>query len=146
MLLPCQPYQYGGPKDKKFPDKNLLRFGSPANDLPHAWPDSNILDAHFSPSVDYAWSSTGFPDWYINPGGKKGWGAPRELVAGLNQKEGAFAWDRQIAFLKGATGKSPNYFVIRDSMSPSTDSAGSPQAGSGQAGVPWVPSRRLLRP
>ena len=129
VLLPPQPYQYRfDHKDKNFADKSFLRFGAPANELPYAWPDSNILDAHFSPSVDYAWSSTGFPDWYINPGAKKGWGAPRELVAGLNQKEGAFSWDRQIAFLKGATGKSPNYFVIRDSMN------GAPSAGSGQGG------------
>jgi hypothetical protein len=116
VLLPPQPYQYGGPKDKTFPDKNLLRFGSPANDSPHAWVDSNILDAHFGPSVDYAWASSGYPDWFINPGFRPGHGKPRDLVAGLNQKEGAFTWDRQIAFLKGATGKSPNYFVIRDSM------------------------------
>ncbi len=130
VLLPCQPYQYrtGARKDKNFADKNFLRFGAPANEMPYAWPDSNILDAHFSPSVDYAWSSTGYPDWFIKPGFKKGWGDPRELVAGLNQKEGAFAWDRQIVFLKGATGKSPNYFVIRDSQ------AGDPSAGSGQGG------------
>jgi len=116
VLLPPQPYQYGGPKDKNFPDKNFIHFGSPANDWPHALADSNILDAHFSPSVDYAWASSGYPDWFINPGFKPGFGKPRELVEGLNQKEGAFTWDRQIAFLKGATGKSPNYFVIRDSM------------------------------
>lgn len=116
VLLPPQPYQYGGPKDKTFPDKNFLRFGSPANDSPHAWVDSNILDAHFGPSVDYAWASSGYPEWFINPGFKPGFGKPRDLVAGLNQKEGAFTWDRQIAFLKGATGKSPNYFVVRDSM------------------------------
>ncbi len=73
VLLPPQPYQYGGPKDKAFPDKNLLRFGGPTNDLPHAWADSNILDAQFGASVDYAWSSTGYPDWYITPGAKDGW-------------------------------------------------------------------------
>ena len=116
VLLPSQPYQYGGPKDKNFPDKNFIHFGSPANDMPHAWPDSNILEAHFGPSVDYAWSSTGYPEWFINPGYQKGFGNPRELVDGLGQQQGAFTWDRQIAFLKGATGKSPNYFVIRDSM------------------------------
>jgi hypothetical protein len=116
VLLPPQPYQYGGPKDKNFPDKNFIRFGSPVNDSPHAWVDSNILDAQFGPSVDYAWASSGYPDWFINPGFKPGFGKPRDLVAGLDQKEGAFTWDRQIAFLKGATGKSPNYFVIRDSM------------------------------
>ena len=116
VLLPPQPYQYGGPKDKTFPDKNFLRFGSPVNDSPHAWVDSNILDAHFGPSVDYAWASSGYPEWFINPGFRPGFGKPLDMVAGLNQKEGAFTWDRQIAFLKGATGKSPNYFVIRDSM------------------------------
>ena len=117
VLMPGQPYGYGGPKDKGFPDKSFLRFGSPVNDIPNCWTDSNILDSHFSPSVDYAWSSSGYPDWFINPGYTKGWPEkPRELVAGLDQKEGAFTWDRQVAFLKGATGKSPNYFVIRDSM------------------------------
>ena len=78
VLLPPQPYQYGGPKDNTFPDKNFLRFGAPGNDLPHDWADSNILDAHFGPSVDYAWSSTGYPDWFINPGRKKNFGKPRE--------------------------------------------------------------------
>ena len=117
VLLPSQPYGYGGPKDTSFPDKNYLRFGSPTNNLPNAWTDSNILDAHFGPSVDYAWSSTGYPDWFINPGYIKGWPEkPRQLLDGLGQQQGAFTWDRQIAFLKGATGKSPNYFVIRDSM------------------------------
>ena len=114
VLLPPQPYQYGGPKDNAFPDKNFLRFGDPTQDLPHAWADSNVLDAQFGASVDYAWSSTGYPDWFITPGAKPGWGNPRKLVAGLDQKEGGFTWDRQVAFLKGATGKSPNYFVIRD--------------------------------
>ncbi len=128
VLLPSQPFQYGGPKDKAFPDKNFVRFGSPANDLPHAWADSNILDAHFGPSVDYAWSSSGYPDWFISPGSKKGFGKPRDLVDGLNQKEGAFTWDRQIVFLKGATAASPNYFVVRDSVN------GDPSAGSGQGG------------
>ena len=116
VLLPPQPYQYGGPKDKRYPDKNFIHFGSPANDFPHDWADSNILDAHFSPSVDYAWSSSGYPDWFINPGNAPGFGNPRELVAGLDQKEGSFTWDRQVMFLKGTTGKSPNYFVIRDSQ------------------------------
>ena len=129
VLMPGQPYGYGGPKDKGFPDKSFLRFGSPVNDIPNCWTDSNILDSHFSPSVDYAWSSSGYPDWFINPGYTKGWPEkPRDLVAGLDQKEGAFTWDRQIAFLKGATGKSPNYFVIRDSMN------GAPSTGSGQGG------------
>ena len=116
VLLPPQPYQYGGPSDPAFPDKNFLRFGSPVNDLPHAWPDSNILDTHFGTKVDYAWSSTGYPEWFISPGGKKEWGKKRKLTEGLDQKEGAFTWDRQVAFMKGQTAESPNYFVIRDSV------------------------------
>lgn len=128
VLLPSQPYQYGGPQDKSFPDKNLLRFGAPVNDLPHDWADSNILDAAFGPTVDYAWSSTGYPDWFIRPGFRKGFGTPRALVEDLDQQEGAFAWNRQIAFLKGRTGKSPNYFVIRDSM------AADPSAAPERAG------------
>jgi len=127
VLLPPQPYQYGGPKDKSFPDKNFLRFGDPKNDLPHDWSDSNILDARFGPSVDYAWSSTGYPDWFINPGYAKGrvnrinpaytldFGKPRELAGGLDQQEGAFTWDRQVMFLKSPNPKGANYFVIRDS-------------------------------
>ncbi len=116
VLIPCQPYGYGGPKDNAFHDKNYLRFGSPTNDMQHAWPDSNVIDAHFGSSVDYAWASCGYPDWFINPGYRPGFGSPRELVAGLNQQEGAFTWDRQVLFLKGATPKSPSYFVFRDSM------------------------------
>ncbi len=118
VLVPPQPYQYGGPKDKNFPDKNLLRFGSPANDLPHAWPDSNILDARFGPSVDYAWHATGYPDWWITPGAKPTWVSGdrmRKVETGLGQKEGAFSWDRQVVFLKSPNAKGANYFVIRDS-------------------------------
>jgi hypothetical protein len=116
VLLPSQPYQYGGPKDKTFPDKNQLRFGDPANTGIHDWADSNILDASFGSSVDYAWSSTGFPDWYIEPGNRPGWGGPRPLAAGAVRTPGAFSWDRQIAFLKSAKATGANYFVIRDSM------------------------------
>lgn len=127
VLLPPQPYQYGGPKDNRFPDKNFLRFGAPGNDLPHDWVDSNILDARFDGNMDYAWASIGYPDWFINPGYQKGhinrvnsaynldFGKPRELVAGLAQKEGTFTWDRQVAFLKSPNAKGANYFVIRDS-------------------------------
>lgn len=118
VLLPPQPYQYGGPKDPAFPDKNFLRFGSPTNDLPHAWADSNILDARFGPSVDYAWHSTGYPDWWITPGAGPGWVSgerQRQLAPGLGQEEGAFTWDRQVMFLKSPRAKGPNYFVLRDS-------------------------------
>ncbi len=116
-LLPPQPYQYDhGMIDRAFPDKNILRFGTPTNDMVYATPDSNILDAQFSESVDYAWHSTGFPDWYFNPGAKPGLGGPRARVEAPGTTDGAFTWDRQVAFLKGKTGKSPNYFVIRDSV------------------------------
>ncbi len=116
-LLPPQPYQYDSGKiDRAFPDKNVLRFGTPTNEMVHATPDSNILDARFSESVDYAWHSTGFPDWYFNPGAKPGLGCPRARIEAAGTTDGAFTWDRQVAFLKGKTGKSPNYFVIRDSI------------------------------
>ena len=125
-LLPFQSYQYWSVKNKEFDDKNVLHFGHPENKIPHAWPDSNILDHAFGPTVDYARSSTGYPDWYIQPGampefgGKVdapvGSGGLRKLAEGSTQKQGAFDWDRQILFLKGKTGKSPNYFVIRDSV------------------------------
>ncbi|MFP4026934.1 MAG: hypothetical protein ACLFWL_04010 [Candidatus Brocadiia bacterium] len=125
VLLPPQPYQYGRPSNPAFPDKNFLRFGAPVNDLPHAWPDSNILDAHFATHMDYAWSSTGYPEWFISPGGRKGWSRRRKLIEDLGQKEGAFTWDRQIAFMKGKTATDPNYFVVRDSTNanPSLDPA-----------------------
>ncbi len=118
VLLPSQPYQYGGPKDNSFPDKNFIRFGDPTNDFPHDWGDSNIIDANFAGSADYAWASSGYPDWFINPAGAPGWEKAnvRKLVGGMDQKEGAFWWDRQVIFLKGATAKAPNYFVIRDSF------------------------------
>ncbi len=116
VLLPPQPYQYGGPKDPKFYDKNLMRFGDPGNDLPHAWADSNIIDSAFGSSVDYAWSSTGYPDWYVSPGGLRGFGKDRPVLTGSGQVPGAFTWDRQIVFLKGDTGAAPNYFVVRDSI------------------------------
>jgi len=124
VLLPPQPYQYGGPKDPAFPDKNFLRFGSPVADMPYDWSDSNILDAQFGKSVDYAWHSTGYPDWWINPGASPGFakGIPnvasevnRKMLPGLGQQEGAFSWDRQIVFLKSPNARGANYFVIRDS-------------------------------
>jgi hypothetical protein len=145
VLLPPQPYQYGGPKDPAFPDKNFLRFGSPVAEMPYDWSDSNILDAQFGQNVDYAWHSTGYPDWWITPGAPPGWakGVPNvgggvngKMIPGLGQKEGAFTWDRQVVFLKSPNAKGANYFVIRDSTQgdPSAPSAGSGQAGSGQGG------------
>ncbi len=141
VLLPPQPYQYGGPTDPAFPDKNLMRFGDPTNDLPHAWPDSNILDARFGPSVDYAWHSTGYPEWYFSPGARPGFGQPRPRAEVAGTTDGAFTWDRQIAFLKSPNPRGANYFVIRDSVNPSARSG---QAG-GQAASWWnlnLPGRK----
>jgi hypothetical protein len=123
VLVPPQPYGYGAPKDQSFPDKNLLRFGAPTNDMVYDWSDSNILDTQFGPSVDYAWSSTGYPDWWISPGASPGFvsGVPnvaspysRQMLPGLGQQEGAFTWDRQVMFLKSPHATGPNYFIIRD--------------------------------
>jgi len=123
-LLPFQPFQYGSSASKEFDICNLIRFGSPSNRLVHAWTDANILDHAFGPTVDYAWSSIGFPDWYFSPGAKPefikaqglnvGTGNVRPLAPGLDQKPVPFVWDRQVLFMKGATGKAPNYFVFRD--------------------------------
>ena len=66
VLVPFQEFQYGGSPDKTFDICNTVRFGDPHNTLPYGWPDSNILDYCFGKSVDYAWSSTGVPDWYID--------------------------------------------------------------------------------
>lgn len=126
-LLPFQPYQYWSVKSAEFDDHNTIRFGHPENRFPHAWPDSNILDHAFGNRVDYAWSSTGFPDWYIEPSAAPEWrgdlqsaagnGIRRKLADVPGQQQGAFTWDRQVLFLKGRTGTSPNYFVVRDSIS-----------------------------
>lgn len=74
--------------------------------------------------MDYAWHSTGYPEWFINPGHQKGhvnrvnpaytleFGKPRLLADGLGQKEGAFTWDRQVAFLKSPNAKGANYFIL----------------------------------
>lgn len=125
-LLPFQPYQYWGVKSAAFDDHNVLRFGHPENKMPHAWPDANILDHAFGGSVEYAWSSVGFPDWFIEPGATPEFGgtvdAPvatgslRKLAKVNGQKQGAFDWDRQILFMRGQSAASPNYFVIRDSI------------------------------
>ncbi|MHB9133893.1 MAG: hypothetical protein ACYDBB_22735 [Armatimonadota bacterium] len=114
-LVPFQPYQYWWSPNKAFDMYNTIRFGHPENEFPHGWPDSNILDHAFGPTVDYAWSSSGYPAWFINPGSTPGFGAPRKLQ-GDGQTEGAFTWNRQVLFLKGETAKSPNYFVFRDTM------------------------------
>jgi hypothetical protein len=117
-LLPPQPYQYARNNEinAAFPDKNIIRFGDPKNNIIHAWPDSNILDAAFGDSVDFAWHSTGYPDWFFTPGGKPGFSniRPRAEVDGT--ADGAFNWDRQVSFLKSPNAKGPNYFVIRDSV------------------------------
>jgi hypothetical protein len=134
VLLPPQPYQYGGPTDPAFPDKNFMRFGDPKNDLPHSWPDSNILDARFGESVDYAWHSTGYPDWYFSPGCRPGFGEPRPRAEAAGTTDGEFTWDRQVAFLKSQNLKGANYFVIRDSVS-----------GPGKAASWWnlnIPGRK----
>jgi len=115
-LLPPQPYQFGGPTDPAFPDKNFMRFGDPKNDMVWLWPDSNILDARFGPSVDYAWHSAGYPEWYFTPGARPGWGKPRPRAEAAGTTDGAFTWDRQVMFLKSPDPKGPNYFVFRDGV------------------------------
>ena len=125
-LVPYQTYAYGGNFDKAFDTHNVIRFGHPENTWPYGWPDCNVLDHAFGPTVDYAWASTGFPDWFIDPGVAAPFRKPpdvsipsgtfRQLDKGYRQQQGAIEWDRQVLFLKGQTGKSPNYFVMRDSM------------------------------
>lgn len=127
ILLPCQPYAYWtSPKKKEFDLYNLIRFGDKSNEYPYDWPDDNILDYAFGPTVDYAWASIGIPDWFIDPSinpklkGKLPptvvTGMERKLDPAYQQKQGAFEWNRQVMFLKGKTADSPNYFVIRDTM------------------------------
>jgi len=130
VLLPYQPYAYWSAnvkkKSKNFDYYNLLRFGETSNEFPYDWPDGNVLDHTFGKSVDYAWISTGIPDWFINPSinpklknrlpANVVTGQLRKLDSKFKQKEGAFDWNRQIMFMKGKTANSPNYFVIRDSM------------------------------
>lgn len=119
VMLPMQPFQYWF-WTEDWDRHNLLRFGHPNNMLPHAWPDANVLEATVGSTAEYAWASTGFPDWYIAPGAAPEWGglvgAPRKLDEGGTQTQGAFWWDRQIVFLKGETAMAPNYFVVQDSM------------------------------
>ena len=115
-LVPSQPYQYYWPENKAFDLFNAIRFGHPENEFAYAWPDSNILDHHFGATVDYAWASVGYPEWYITPGLAAGFGEPRQLAEGAAPQGGAFHWNRQIMFLKGATARSPNYFVFRDTI------------------------------
>ena len=116
-LIPDQPYQYYTSPDQSFDPYNLIRFGSVSNRFPHAWPDSNILDYRFGGNVEYAWSSSGYPDWFNTPGAAPGWEPlnRRPLDAGLGQTPGAFTWDRQVLFLKGKSDGMPQYFVVRDS-------------------------------
>ena len=123
-LVPFQPYQYWWSPNKEFDMYNTMRFGHPKNQWIHGWGDCNVLDYAFGETVDYAWSSTGFPDWYIHPGASEEWreknDAPvtqvegRLLAEGFEQEQGAFEWNRQILFMKGKAAASPNYFVIRD--------------------------------
>ena len=126
VLLPPQPFQYWF-DTPDWDNHNVMRFGHPNNAMPHAWSDSNVLDAHFGDSVEYAFASAGFADWYISPGvseefrklsgGPWGTSAARPLAEGPVQKQGAFDWDRVVVFLKGATATSPTYFVVHDGIS-----------------------------
>ncbi len=106
VAIPGQPYQYYGvnrlgkegvPGFAWLHD-NCVRFGQPDNKELFAWPDANILAAAFGPNADYAHASTGYPEGY-------------------KDANGPFTHDRQIVFMKGSTGKSPNYFVVRDTVS-----------------------------
>ena len=125
-LVPCQPYQYYGSPNKEFDLYNTVRFGHPENQWPYGWGDSNIIDYAFGPTVDYAWASTGFPDWFISPGASEQWRKKddtpvtqiedRLLDKAHKQTQGAFEWNRQVMFMKGKTPRSPNYFVFRDAM------------------------------
>ena len=105
VAIPGQPYQYYGvnrlgkegvPGFAWLHD-NCVRFGHPDNKEIFAWPDANILAAAFGPNADYAHASTGYPEWY-------------------KDTNGSFTHDRQVVFMKGRTGKSPNYFVVRDTV------------------------------
>lgn len=124
VLVPYQPYQYYDSDNAAFDLNNTMRFGHPENTWPYGWGDSTVLDHAFGASVDYAWASTGFPEWYIKPGVSPTWqntsnvpsAGARKLDATPNQVEGAFEWSRQVLFMKGKTAASPNYFVFRDSM------------------------------
>lgn len=127
-LLPAQPYTYFTSKLPEFSQYNDLRFGHPANEFRYAWSDSNVLDYAFGKSVQYAWASAGYPAWFITPGVTPGFGDPPKLKEGVAQKEGAFWWNRQIAFMIGRTPKSPNYFLFHDTV------GGEPGAGQGQGG------------
>ncbi|MCX5659683.1 MAG: hypothetical protein NTW19_08175 [Planctomycetota bacterium] len=121
MLVPYQPFQYGRSSDSTFDLCNTVRFGAPQHQMPYGWPDSNVLDYSFGSSVDYAWSSTGVPDWFINPGVSEAFQKElasaymKQLATEYQQREGAFQWDRQVLFMKGKSPTSPNYFVFRDS-------------------------------
>ncbi len=125
VLVPSQPYQYYSSPTKDIDMYNTVRFGHPENQLPHGWPDSNVIQHAFGPTVDYALVANGVPDWFIEPGMAPAWakgtnapvaqGQHRQLDAAYGQTQGAFTWYRQVMFLKGKTADSPNYFVFRDS-------------------------------
>jgi hypothetical protein len=58
----------------------------------------------------------GHPDWWLDPGRAPGFGEGPKFLEAADEKPGEFWWDRQVAFLKGKTARSPNYFVFRDSV------------------------------
>ena len=115
-LFPSQPYAYYWSDIKDFSPYNDLRFGHPENEFPFGWPDSNVLACAFGDRVQYAWMSAGYPAWYIKPGLEAHFGGERKLAEGVEQRQGDFTWDRQMAFLPGKTAHSPNYFVIHDTV------------------------------
>jgi hypothetical protein len=83
--------------DKTFGWHSRVRFGSPGN--AGGWPGGGAIGGvpgySFSESVDYL---RGIGDY---PAGDTG---------------GVETWTRQIAFMKGRTADSPDYFVMRDSF------------------------------
>ncbi len=109
-LVPFQPYQYWHREwsaDESFDRYNQLRFGHVLNDNPSGWPDSNILDYAFGRSVEYAWSSSAFPEHHLKA---------MKLDDQPGQIHAPFTWNRQVMFLKGSNATAPNYFVFRDSF------------------------------
>ncbi len=115
-LFPPQPYTYFTSPNPGWSQYNDMRFGHMENEFRFGWPDGNVLDCFLGEKAQYAWASTGYPAWYINPGVTPGMGNPPKKIDGVEQKEGQFWWNRQVVFMVGKTPKSPNYFVFHDTI------------------------------
>jgi hypothetical protein len=150
-LLPQQCYQYFyAQQNKDFDRHNTVRFGHAENEMPYGWPDSNILAHDLEGEVQYAWSSTGVPDWFIRPGVAEAFKIKVDKIP----NGGSGNWIHVSSSVRGhSNGTDRSYSCRRRPQpAPATPFSATPPAGKGrwQVSSTWTstgvrPTSRLRR-